>query len=108
MAALVRLRDASGASYNDPSPDVITYVVLGLDDENRFVVAERAGVAQTYAQAYRKAAADWSLEYRAGSAEQHFETVTDDPHQVVRFITDWCWDRPGWEAEFTWQKWIAR
>lgn len=102
MPAAIRLRDSDGVSYNDPSPDVITYVVLGLDDDNRFVVLERLDAEHTYAQAYRNGEGDWTVEYRAGGSDSHFEATASDPHAVVRFLTDWSYDRPAWRDAFAW------
>lgn len=61
--------------------------VAGLADPNPYLIVERGD--QDYIQTYREPGGSYTLEYRAGSADQHFGATLTEPAEVARLI--WAW-----------------
>ncbi|MGW0250883.1 hypothetical protein ACWDYH_30065 [Nocardia goodfellowii] len=64
-----------------------------LSDPNPFLIAERA--PEHYIQTYRAADGEYTVEYRNGSATEHFGLRTSDPAEVCALIWAWATGEPG-------------
>lgn len=58
-----------------------------LSDPDPFLVVERAN--EVYIQTYRHSADEFTLEYRDGSADRHFETTVGNAAEVAALF--WAW-----------------
>ncbi|MFC9434748.1 hypothetical protein [Nocardia sp. NPDC057030] len=71
------------------------------DPDNPFLVVERE--AQHYVQTCVYSEGTYELEYRAGSAEQHFQVHTSDRLLVGEVIWAWSIDNPWWRDAVCWR-----
>ena len=47
----------------------------------------------------------FTIEYRAGAPNRHFETVAADLRTTFRVLTGWAADTPGWRGSCNWRQW---
>ncbi|MEV0990689.1 hypothetical protein [Streptomyces sp. NPDC049949] len=72
-------------------------------DGDRFLVLQRLpDLPDVFAQVWHKAGGDYTLEYRDGAPDRHFETVADNPEAVITVLAGWARREAGWEAGPAW------
>ena len=71
------------------------YLILEYDDKP-------AGPDVHYIQVMRRPQGDYQLEYRAGSASEHYQTLTTSPDDVVAALWGWCNEESTWRERFVW------
>ncbi|MEU6844776.1 hypothetical protein ABZ930_23170 [Streptomyces sp. NPDC046716] len=47
---------------------------------------------------------DFTLEYRDGAADRHFQTMLDAPEPVIAAMTAWARRAPDWSEGFEWER----
>jgi hypothetical protein len=110
----VRAIESDGHSWDDPSEERLHDLLADMNLWHRFVIVERAGrepTGQHYMQVYLNDDLSYLVEYREGSADQHFQAriarqpdmIGVDP--VARVVSDWAFDRPGWRDTLPWTRW---
>jgi hypothetical protein len=104
----LRVTEADGDSWDDPSEDQLGALVDALDDKRRFLVVERhdrPSAWQHFIQAYREDDGTFRVEFREGGPEAHFEARGADAAQVRQVVTAWAFDQPGWRERLRWEPW---
>ncbi|MFE2141224.1 DUF6891 domain-containing protein [Streptomyces sp. NPDC059456] len=72
-------------------------------DGDRFLVLQRLpDLPDVFAQVWHEAGGGYTLEYRDGAPDRHFETVTDGPGTVIATLAGWARREAGWEARLAW------
>ncbi|WP_457030976.1 DUF6891 domain-containing protein [Kitasatospora sp. P5_F3] len=72
-------------------------------DGDRFLVVQRVpDLPDVFAQVWHKAGGDYTLEYRDGTADRHFEVMVDSPEAVIAVMTGWARQESGWDAGLAW------
>ena len=84
-----------------PAPETVQFKLSELDFEE-FAILESG--EERYIQVYRHEDDSYQLEYRAGSEEQHFESVnhnglSDVQEAFVRYLAE----LEDWHSKWTWQ-----
>lgn len=111
---VVRAIEADGRSWDDPSAERLHDLLADMNLTYRFVIVERVDrqpAGQHYMQVYLNDDFSYLVEYRDGSADQHFRARVDrqpemigvDP--VAHIVRDWAFDRPGWREALPWAWW---
>jgi hypothetical protein len=73
------------------------------DAGDRFLVLQRVpDLPDFFAQVWHEAGGDYTLEYRDGAADRHFQTMVGNPDAVIEALTGWARQAAGWEAELAW------
>ena len=114
MDAEVVIREFNGAIVRPASELNIRITVVGLQS-GEHVVLEYAGehgkVDVHYAQARLRPEGGYQLEYRAGSAAEHFQTLTNSRDEVVAALSAWAKGDLSWRNKFEWKsigEWFTR
>ncbi|WP_406146898.1 DUF6891 domain-containing protein [Streptomyces sp. NBC_01012] len=72
-------------------------------DGDRFLVVQRIpDLPDQFAQVWHEAGGDYTLEYRDGAADRHYEARIDRPEDVSAALTGWAGRTDGWEAGPAW------
>jgi hypothetical protein len=72
-------------------------------DGDRFLVVQRIpDLPDVFAQVWHKAGGDYTLEYRDGAADRHFQAIADGPDAVIAAIAGWARQEAGWDAGLAW------
>jgi hypothetical protein len=72
-------------------------------DGDRFLVVQRIpDLPDVFAQVWHEDGGGYTLEYRDGAADRHFQTMADDPEAVATAMTGWARQDTGWHAGLTW------
>ncbi|MFB7290251.1 DUF6891 domain-containing protein [Actinacidiphila glaucinigra] len=70
---------------------------------DRFLVIQRIpDLPDVFAQVWHQAGGDYTLEYRDGAADRHFEAMTGGPEAVIAAITGWARQEAGWDGRLAW------
>ncbi|MET9881193.1 hypothetical protein ABZZ36_42460 [Actinacidiphila glaucinigra] len=70
---------------------------------DRFLVIQRIpDLPDVFAQVWHQAGGDYTLEYRDGAADRHFEAMTGGPEAVIAAITGWARQENGWDGGLVW------
>ncbi|MDH6229146.1 hypothetical protein M2169_006202 [Streptomyces sp. MJP52] len=73
------------------------------DEGDRYLVLQRIpDLPDVFAQVWHKAGGDYTLEYRDGAADRHFQVMVDGPETVAAALTGWSRRQTGWEAGLAW------
>jgi hypothetical protein len=104
----LRVTEADGDSWDDPSEDQLGALVGGLDLDHRFLIVERhdrPSLWQHFIQAYLDDDLTFRVEFREGGQEAHFQAQGVEADLVRRIVTAWAFDRAGWREALAWQPW---
>ncbi|MFE2867168.1 DUF6891 domain-containing protein [Embleya sp. NPDC059259] len=72
-------------------------------DGDRFLVVQRVpDVPDVFAQVWHADGGDYTLEYRDGSADRHFQVMVDSPETVIAAMVGWARQESGWDAALAW------
>ncbi|TQF06894.1 hypothetical protein E6W39_37775 [Kitasatospora acidiphila] len=75
------------------------------DAGDRFLVIQRVpDLPDVFAQVWHEAGGDYTLEYRDGAADRHFQAMAQTPETVIAALTGWARQVAGWEAELAWAR----
>ncbi|MFD7649377.1 DUF6891 domain-containing protein [Streptomyces albidoflavus] len=55
-----------------------------------------------FAQVWHKAGGDYTLEYRDGAADWHFQAMADEPEVAIAAMTGWARQEVGWDGGLAW------
>ena len=109
MTVRTRVVVESGATYDDPSSDLLLKLLTEFEGHaHDFVILERPGdpAGQTYIQVAHENVSPWryQLEYRDGAPDRHFQTFTGDVATVHRAFVGWAADKDGWSDGQVWTR----
>ncbi|MGA5323439.1 DUF6891 domain-containing protein [Streptomyces seoulensis] len=72
-------------------------------DGDRFLVVQRIpDLPDVFAQVWHQAGGDYTVEYRDGSADRHFQATADRPEVVIAAMTGWARQEAGWDGALAW------
>ncbi|MFE5732785.1 DUF6891 domain-containing protein [Streptomyces sp. NPDC056528] len=72
-------------------------------DEDRFLVVQRIpDLPDVFAQVWHETGGDYTLEYRDGAADRHFQVMLDGPGDVAAALTGWAREEAGWDDGLSW------
>ncbi|MEU9037403.1 hypothetical protein AB0D45_21230 [Streptomyces sp. NPDC048352] len=72
-------------------------------DGDRFLVVQRIpDLPDVFAQVWHEAGDDYTLEYRDGAADRHFQLMTDGVQDVIAAMTGWARQEAGWGDGLAW------
>ncbi|MER5202650.1 hypothetical protein [Streptomyces sp. NPDC002825] len=72
-------------------------------DGDRFLVVQRIpDLPDVFAQVWHEAGGDYTLEYRDGAADRHFQATAGGPEDVVTALTDWARQAAGRHGGLSW------
>ena len=95
---------SSGATWDDPSEDMLFELLSDVEaGRERFIVVHRLGSQETYVQAVLLEGGGFLLEYREGSADQHFAATSRDKRRIHAAMMGWAYQLEGWRARLDWQ-----
>jgi hypothetical protein len=103
----LRAETACGRAYDAPSGALLLRLLGELGPGNQFLIVDRLDTANAehYMQVYREVDGTFTIEYREGAADRHFETVIADLRKTFTILTGWAADTPGWRESCTWRQW---
>lgn len=107
LKPMLRAMTESGESWNDPSEDALFMFLEDVErGEEKFLIVERLAdsTGQTYIQSARNDDGSYVVEYRDGSADQHFSTSVADVRAAHALITSWAFAEPHWRDSFEWSR----
>jgi hypothetical protein len=76
--------------------------LLPLPDDPPFLVLKRA--EEVYAQTYRHDDGSYDLEYRDGSADQHYWTRVPDIRLAFSLLWMWTKEDQQWRTVWPWER----
>ncbi|MFF0066528.1 DUF6891 domain-containing protein [Streptomyces sp. NPDC005279] len=72
---------------------------------DKFLIAQRLpDLPDVFIQVLHRAGGDYTLEYRDGSPERHFQAMLDEPEPVIAAMTGWARPTPDWNAGPSWER----
>ncbi|MFC5645245.1 DUF6891 domain-containing protein [Kitasatospora cinereorecta] len=75
---------------------------IGGDGDLFLVVQRIPDLPDVFAQVWHKAGGDYTLEYRDGAADRHFQAMADGPEVVIAAMAGWARQEPGWDGGLNW------
>ncbi|MFD3553438.1 DUF6891 domain-containing protein [Streptomyces goshikiensis] len=72
-------------------------------DGDRFLVVQRIpDLPDVFAQVWHESGGDYTLEYRDGGADRHFQAMVDDVEAVIEAMAGWARQGSGWSTDLVW------
>jgi hypothetical protein len=105
--AVLRAIPENGPPVDDPSEYRLFLMFEDLEaGKGEFLIIERPDdtSGETYAQTVRHDDGTYTVEHREGSAERHFGTFVSDMREAHRLLTDWAYQRQGWDLGYEWER----
>jgi len=101
---ILRARMSSGAIWDDPSEDLLFDLLTDIEaGREEFMIVERLGLKETYAQALLSEEGVFLMEYREGSADRHFAATSRDKQRIHAAMTGWAYQLESWSVQLDWQ-----
>ncbi|GAA4846579.1 hypothetical protein [Kitasatospora terrestris] len=97
--------NARGHVVKRATKPAIGTMLANLRRDNAHMVVERVDGERPgdwYIQVLLRENNTYQLEYREGSAEQHFQTMTVSQEKVLTALLGWATGKPGWPDAFMW------
>ena len=104
---VLRATSEFGDVVDDPSQDALLTMFQALEaGQGSFLIVESVAdtTGQTFVQAARGGDGTYVVEYRQGSADQHFQTTAPDFHEAHALVTMWAFGLPGLHERASWQR----
>jgi hypothetical protein len=71
--------------------------------EDSFLILERPGDPDHYAQVGVEAESDFQVEYRDGGPDRHYAAITDDADVAAAVLAGWVDHIDGWDRQLQWE-----
>ena len=107
MTGVLRATSESGDVVDDPSEDALFKMFQDLEAGlGTFLIVESVADAsgQTFVQAARNDDGTYVVEYRQGSADQHFQASAPDFSEAHALVTMWAFGIAGLHERATWRR----
>ena len=87
-----------------PSAGELTELVhrIGARDDQFLVLERIPDLPDVFAQVLHEPGGGYTLEYRDGAPDRHFEATVTLPEEVVRVLTAWARQQPDWQIGLAW------
>ncbi|MFF7445991.1 MULTISPECIES: hypothetical protein [unclassified Streptomyces] len=102
---MLQARDEHGRQVRNPGPAALGRLVANLGRGNAFVIVERVDdevSGDWYVQVWLRDDNTYQLEFRDGTAAEHYQTRTIAQEKVIVALTGWVKGRPDWKGAFMW------
>ena len=101
---ILRAKMSSGVSWDDPSEDMLFELLTDIEaGREQFMVVERLGMQETYAQVVLLDERSFLMEYRDGSPDQHFAATSSDKRTIHSALAGWAFQLEGWSRLLDWE-----
>ncbi|MFF9146028.1 DUF6891 domain-containing protein [Streptomyces sp. NPDC014861] len=77
---------------------------IGGDDDRFLVVQRIPDLPGVFSQVWHEADGDYTVEYRDGAADRHFQAMADGPEDVIAVVTGWARQEAGWRDRLPWSR----
>lgn len=97
VMSMLRAQVESGASYDDPSEDVLFMLIEDIEngDEQYAIVTRTSDVSgQSYAQVIKNGSDGWTVERRDGGPDSHYSVDVASLRQAHAILTGWAFEIP--------------
>lgn len=103
MQPILRATTESGASWNDPSEDLLFELLSEVEQgKELFLIIHRLGATNTYLQVAMQADQSYLVEHREGGPSSHFAASSPNKQTVHEVLTKWAYQIPGWKSLLSW------
>ncbi|MFI6967094.1 hypothetical protein [Streptomyces sp. NPDC050255] len=102
---MLQARDEHGRRVGNPQPSALSRMVANLGRGNAFVIVERVdneADGDWYVQVWLRDDNTYQLEFRDGTAAEHYQTRTVSQEKVIAALSGWAKGRPEWKDAFMW------
>lgn len=101
----ITVRTENDESHLRPGVEVLAGLVRRIGErKDRFLVVERIpDEPDVYVQVWHEEGGEYTLEYRDGGSDRHFQVLLDDVEPVIATMTAWARREPGWDAAHEWE-----
>ncbi|WP_374772228.1 hypothetical protein OG756_02970 [Streptomyces sp. NBC_01310] len=102
---MLRARDERGRLVGNPKPSALSRMVANLGRGNAVVIVERVddgADGDWYVQVWLRDDNTYQLEFREGTAAEHYQTRTISQERVIAALSGWAEGRPDWKDAFMW------
>lgn len=102
---MLQARDEHGRRVRNPKGSAVSQMVANLGRGNAFVIVERVDDevdGDWYVQVWLRDDNTYQLEFRDGTAAEHYQTRTISQEKVIAALSGWAEERPGWKDTFMW------
>ncbi|WP_420077956.1 hypothetical protein ACN6AT_00410 [Streptomyces sp. JL4002] len=89
----------------NPKSSALSRMVANLGRGNAFVIVERLddeADGDWYVQVWLRDDNTYQLEFRDGTAAEHYQTRTISQEKVIAALSGWAEGRPEWKDAFMW------
>ncbi|GAA0612109.1 hypothetical protein GCM10010394_47410 [Streptomyces crystallinus] len=89
----------------NPKPSALSQMVANLGRGNAFVIVEcldDEAAGDWYVQVWLRDDNTYQLEFRDGTAAEHYQTRTISQEKVITALSGWAEGRPEWKDAFMW------
>jgi hypothetical protein len=107
VTAVLRATSESGDVVEDPSQDALLTMFQDLEaGKGTFLIVESLAdpSGHTFVQAARSDDGTYVVEYRQGSADEHFQASAPDFSEAHVLVTMWTFGMPGLLERATWRR----
>ncbi|MFE5618291.1 hypothetical protein [Streptomyces sp. NPDC056524] len=102
---MLQARDEHGRQVRNPGPTALSRMVANLGRGNAFVIVERVddeAAGDWYVRVWLRDDNTYQLEFRDGTAAEHYQTRTISQEKVIVALSGWAKRRPDWKDAFMW------
>ncbi|MDP5309974.1 hypothetical protein P8A21_03165 [Streptomyces poriferorum] len=102
---MLQARDEHGRRVGNPKTPALSRMVANLGRGNAFVIVERVDAeadSDWYVQVWLRDDNTYQLEFRDGTAAEHYQTRTISQDKVIAALSGWSEGRPEWKDTFMW------
>ncbi|GLX01364.1 hypothetical protein [Microtetraspora sp. NBRC 16547] len=75
---------------------------IGGENDKLLVVQRIPDLPDVFIQVWHRRGGDYTLEYRDGAPDRHFQTMLDGPEPVIAAMTGWARMEHGWNTGLDW------
>ncbi|QNP65865.1 DUF6891 domain-containing protein [Streptomyces genisteinicus] len=101
----INVRTEDGTRHLGVSAEELTALVrrIGGWDDLFLVIQRIPDLPDVFAQVWHKEGEEeWTVEYRDGAADRHFQALADSPDEAAAALTGWARGDDGWQDGLDW------
>ncbi|MGW8779483.1 hypothetical protein ACWGNM_15635 [Streptomyces sp. NPDC055796] len=102
---MLQASDERGRRVRNPKASALSQMVANLGRGNAFVVVEKVddeADGDWYVQVWLRDDNTYQLEFRDGTAAEHYQTRTISQEKVIAALSGWAEGDPEWKDAFMW------